>query len=120
MLRQYLTPKWLGGHLFTVAAIVVCVWLGWWQLARFESPTGGAQNAAYALQWPVFAGFFAFFWYRAVRDARGGPVPRLRPPPVRASDEQRELIRQHEAADPQLAAYNRYLAELNAGTARTS
>lgn len=34
--RFLLTPRWLGNTLFAVAAIVVCLWLGSWQLGRFE------------------------------------------------------------------------------------
>lgn len=107
------SPRWILGHLFAVAAFLTCLWLGWWQFGRFETPTGGPQNAAYALQWPVFAGFVLFFWYRAIRDGLGPQQPRVTPPPARPSEEAQEQIRRDEQADPQLAAYNRYLAELN-------
>ncbi|MBO1418895.1 SURF1 family protein [Streptomyces sp. FH025] len=36
MYRFLLTPRWLGGTALAVAAVVVCVWLGSWQLGRFE------------------------------------------------------------------------------------
>ncbi|CAN5779468.1 hypothetical protein BH18ACT7_BH18ACT7_10910 [soil metagenome] len=114
MRRLLFSPRWILGHLLAVAAFATCLWFGWWQLARFDSPTGGPQNAAYALQWPVFAGFVAFFWYRAVRDglrAEPGPKPpRLVAQPSAATQER---IRQDEERDPQLAAYNRYLADLH-------
>lgn len=34
--RFLLTPRWLGGTALAVAAVAVCVWLGTWQLGRFE------------------------------------------------------------------------------------
>jgi cytochrome oxidase assembly protein ShyY1 len=34
--RFLLTPRWLGIHLFAVLAIPACIWLGVWQLSRFE------------------------------------------------------------------------------------
>lgn len=105
------------GHLLAVAGFLICLRLGWWQWDRFESPTGGVQNAAYALQWPVFGVFVLFFWYRALRDELH-PQPRRSPPSgaIQGADS-RDQIRLDEQADPELAAYNRYLAELNARAA---
>jgi cytochrome oxidase assembly protein ShyY1 len=34
--RFLLTPRWLGLTLFAVAAVPVCIWLGLWQLGRFD------------------------------------------------------------------------------------
>ena len=36
MYRFLFTPRWLGNTVFAVAAIAVCLWLGTWQLGRFE------------------------------------------------------------------------------------
>ncbi|MDH6132718.1 cytochrome oxidase assembly protein ShyY1 [Kitasatospora sp. MAA4] len=36
MYRFLLTPRWLGNTVLAVAAIAVCLWLGSWQLGRFE------------------------------------------------------------------------------------
>jgi cytochrome oxidase assembly protein ShyY1 len=38
--RFLLTPRWLGGTVLAVAAIVTCLWLGSWQLGRFEARVG--------------------------------------------------------------------------------
>lgn len=102
------------GHLLAISAFAVCVLLGWWQLARFESPTGGVQNAAYALQWPLFGVFALFFWIRAMRDSVERRVPVRFTGQGRATTEASAQIRRDEQDDPELAAYNRYLAELSA------
>lgn len=55
MYRFLLTPRWIGGHLFAVAAVVACLWLGTWQLGRFEDrvqthhDTGRAASASSAV-----------------------------------------------------------------------
>ncbi|MGW5384260.1 transcriptional regulator [Nocardia sp. NPDC003963] len=41
--------------------------LGWWQWERFSSASGTAQNLGYALQWPLFAGFALYAYFRFVR-----------------------------------------------------
>ncbi|MGF1432270.1 SURF1 family protein [Kitasatospora sp. LaBMicrA B282] len=50
MYRFLLTPRWLGGTVLAIAAIAVCLWLGSWQLSRFEgrvSPHHAAAPAAH-------------------------------------------------------------------------
>lgn len=41
--------------------------LAYWQLSRFESATGSAQNLGYAFQWPAFAFFFIYTYRRFIR-----------------------------------------------------
>ncbi|MBA2389663.1 MAG: hypothetical protein H0V67_05340 [Geodermatophilaceae bacterium] len=110
MRRILLSPAWLIGHVLAVSAFATCLWLGWWQLARFESETGGVQNAGYALQWPVFGAFALFFWARVIRSELH---PR-EPVPLPSTGGPRPRLILDEDADPELAAYNRYLAELHA------
>jgi DNA-binding transcriptional regulator of glucitol operon len=104
-----------------VLSLAACVGLAWWQWTRFESATGTWQNLGYVLQWPLFGIFPAFMVWRlnklraGQREDESGaasaatPVaPKLTPgpppPPAERQDED----------DPELAAYNRYLAELDA------
>lgn len=54
MYRFLVTPRWLGINLLTLLAIPVCVWLGCWQLGRFEDRAtpqreGGQRPAAAAV-----------------------------------------------------------------------
>jgi hypothetical protein len=94
--------------------------LGWWQLGRAAG--GNTLSWAYTVQWPVFAGFVAFVWVGEVRRELRGRHP---VGPARAADEvpsrppARRPVRVESRAaatadDPELAAYNAYLAWLNA------
>ncbi|MER7751102.1 SURF1 family protein [Kitasatospora sp. NPDC097643] len=49
MYRFLLTPRWLGGTALAVAAVAVCVWLGSWQLGRFEDRVSSHKEAARAV-----------------------------------------------------------------------
>jgi len=120
--RVLLTPKWLGWHAFAVAAVVGMLWLGDWQFHRAES--GNGLSWAYTFEWPIFAVFAVVFWAKTIRDE-------LNPPAAPAQAEGIELPASagvgpgpagrdgqdsragQEADDPELAAYNAYLARLN-------
>lgn len=114
--------------------LIGCGLLAWWQWNRFESATGTLQNLGYVLQWPLFGLFpFYMFWrmrrLAASRDAanpagtaessaaESAPAPAARrrragPPPWQAPRPRTPLP--DDEPDEELAAYNRYLAELNA------
>jgi DNA-binding transcriptional regulator of glucitol operon len=106
-------------------SLVICTGLAWWQWQRFESATGSWQNLGYVLQWPLFGLFPAFlFWrlrrLRAQHTAEAGTTApaearRTGPdlPPVPATRRPAAAVRDDDE-DPELAAYNRYLAQLNA------
>ena len=115
--RFVLRPGWLLLHAFTIAAVITMILLGRWQLHVSESKHFNLQNFGYSLQWWLFAGFAAFFWWRIVRDAaRREPTP-AEPEP--AADEPVAYRRYvmptapEPTDDPQLRAYNEYLARLN-------
>jgi len=44
--RFLLTPRWLGLHLFALLAVPLCIWLGVWQLSRFEQRTHTGDHRA--------------------------------------------------------------------------
>ena len=46
MYRFLLTPRWLGINLLALLAVPVCVWLGVWQLGRFEVRTHAGGHSA--------------------------------------------------------------------------
>jgi DNA-binding transcriptional regulator of glucitol operon len=97
-----------------IIAAAGCLALAWWQWTRFESASGSFQNLGYALQWPVFAGFCVYGYYKFVRYEETPPEPKHdtvteipagllpeRPKPTTYFDD-----------DPALREYNAYLAEL--------
>lgn len=43
---------------FLAVAVVACIALAYWQWTRFQAGSGTFQNLGYALQWPLFGGFF--------------------------------------------------------------
>jgi DNA-binding transcriptional regulator of glucitol operon len=132
MMRRLLTPRWMAFTALMFTAAVVSVWLAWWQLERYEGSGGSFQNLGYTLQWPVFGAFAVYLWWRLLRDAaKSKPpanantesdvaeenpavpsVPEQTPAAVQTDQGEAKSKNTVEDADPELAAYNRYLAEL--------
>ena len=103
-------------------AAAVFVALGEWQYDRSQSAVGDFQNLGYALQWPLFAVFAVFAWWRVLRleQLRAGgepssPTPEPSPPPRPAPHAQPV---QEDDPDDELAAYNAHLARLAARDAQ--
>ena len=109
MFSRLLTPKWLLLHVLVAVLFVATFFLGYWQLSKAEAG-GGAVNWSYALQWPLYGFMGLWFYLRMVRielhrdpdeDEPGKAVVLYQRPRIDTS------------GDPELAAYNAYLAELN-------
>lgn len=89
--------------------------LAWWQWTRYESTSGSFQNLGYALQWPMFAGFCVYGYYKFVRYEEAPP---LTPGHDRPTEIPAGLLPERATAatpfdeDPALRQYNAYLAEL--------
>ncbi len=107
-------------HLLTLVLVVAFFWLGWWQLTRAQD--GNTLSIGYAFEWPVFAVFTAAVWGWLCRDAvrkdRAVPVTVAPVNPSRVPDELVLPTTSVAAApaeddDPQLAAWNKMLAEMN-------
>jgi hypothetical protein len=129
--RILLSPKWLAGHLFVIAAVLVMLRLGLWQWHRSQSGHGGIQNYAYAFQWPCFAIFAIVLWVKTIRleaaelDEDGEPATtsRLNARPLPEPDIKRgpgvrigisTVPTAPDEDDAEVTAYNAYLARLNA------
>lgn len=133
VVRRVLTPGWLVLHVLAVLAVAVMLWLAGWQLVR--GMDGNSISWGYALQWPVFAGFAVFVWIREVRrtvrpeatdvdTSPNAPSPESADAPYTGQPQfRRPVITRRvpahtapavEEDDPEVAAYNRYLAWLNA------
>ncbi len=106
---RLLTPKWVLLHLLVVALFVATWFLGYWQLSKAEDG-GGAVNWSYALQWPLYGLMGVWFYARMARDE-------LHRDPESDSPGHAVVLYQRPridtTGDPELAAYNAYLAELN-------
>lgn len=117
-----ITPRWLAWHAFAVLAAWGMLWLGDWQFHRAEG--GNALSWAYTFEWPVFTTFGVIFWAKTIIDEYRSPG-RAAKAGVGAALTQVESMALPPAAhtpaghddqaddDPELAAYNSYLAKLN-------
>ncbi|KGH47312.1 MULTISPECIES: metalloprotease [Modestobacter] len=109
MYRRLLSPGWLFMHLVVVALFVMTFFLGYWQLTKAEAG-GGAVNWSYALQWPLY-GFMGLGFYLKMAKDELARDPADDEPGASLVLYQRPRI--DTTGDPELAAYNAYLAELN-------
>jgi DNA-binding transcriptional regulator of glucitol operon len=120
--RVLLRPGWVFRHVAVVILVVSFLGLGWWQVTRAVS--GNLLSYAYAVEWPVFAGFAIFVWVKEMRRALAAADPRdeatPRPVPTPRSAPRRAGAAYDDSDDPELAAYNRYLAWLAANPDRSS
>jgi hypothetical protein len=123
-----ITPHWLAWHAFAVAAAWGMLWLGDWQFHRAEG--GNALSWAYTFEWPLFVIFGVVFWAKTIADefktrkaadeaaALPQPGPAATPPSVSLPAAAHTAVSEDvfdDDEDPELAAYNAYLAGLSSG-----
>jgi len=103
--RVWFSPRSVGLHLLLLALTPTFILLFLWQVRRATS--GNTLSWAYVFEWPFFLAYALYMWWRLVHEPtaeRPDPgVPGA--PPLPGGDE---------VEDEELAAYNRYLAELDA------
>jgi DNA-binding transcriptional regulator of glucitol operon len=123
------TPAWIARHVLAVVLVVAFLGLGWWQFSRAAG--GNTLSWGYTFEWPVFAAFVVFLWFREVQhEIRGsGPAPQQ----GKQQETERPATAERKAAgitvgrpvrvpvaaarsedDPELTAYNDYLSWLAA------
>lgn len=92
------------------AFMALCIW----QITRAVG--GNTLSWAYVFEWPIFAGYAIYMWWRFVHEAAEGTPP---PAPAEhgaggpdASDADPGRAARQEKEDAELAAYNDYLAQL--------
>lgn len=91
--------------------------LAWWQWTRYESNSGTFLNLGYALQWPMFAAFCVYAYFKFVRLEEAPPT--YEPADTdHATEIPAGLLPERPKAaapaddDPTLREYNAYLADL--------
>ncbi|MCU1595965.1 MAG: hypothetical protein JWO12_3357 [Frankiales bacterium] len=110
MLRLLVAPRWLLRHVLVVAAVGACYGFGRWQYGR-ALHRHSILNWSYTIEWTLFGLFAVLCWGWFLRDdLRGGPPPE-EPQPVQTYHPTAQPVSDDE--DPELAAYNRMLLELN-------
>jgi hypothetical protein len=126
-MRGLWTPAWIVRHVLALVLVGGFLALGWWQFSRATG--GNTLSWGYTVEWPVFAVFVAFLWVREVQLERRGDRPRALDAPdgcagARGGDPTAVRVGRpvivpaspgdRPEDDPELAAYNAYLAWLNA------
>ncbi len=119
--------RWLGRralrlHLALVIAVPGCLAAGGFELSRALS--GNALSWVYVFEWPFFAGFACYLWWRLLHeDEQGGGTAAIPPDPHAfapadvadpAGAGGGARAGAPKPADPQLQAWNEYLARLHA------
>lgn len=106
---RLLTPRWVLLHLLVVALFVATFFLGYWQLTKAEAG-GGAVNWSYALQWPLYGLMGLGFYVKILRDELTRHPDEDEPGSALVLYQRPRI---DTSGDPELAAYNAHLAELN-------
>ncbi|MGA3216681.1 MAG: hypothetical protein ABSD97_13470 [Acidimicrobiales bacterium] len=97
-------------HLTAIIVVPGCLALGWWQLHRALS--GNALSWAYTIEWPFLAGYGVYMWWKILHEQPTKEATASSE--VGAGDPSGASTHfEDDTEDDELAAYNRYLAELN-------
>ena len=114
--RSWFSPRALRLHAVILVVVPAFMALCIWQIDRATS--GNELSWAYVFEWPFFAAYAVYMWWRLLHAVPEGTAPpvtagaasggraetRLDAAPAETAQGQRE--------DAELAAYNDYLAQL--------
>jgi DNA-binding transcriptional regulator of glucitol operon len=113
--RVWLSPRALKLHAVILVVVPAFMALCVWQIYR--AVNGNSLSWAYVFEWPLFAGYAIYMWWRFVHEKpepseatvspnghAGAPSPSASPAGAPAAEATRE--------EAELAAYNEYLARL--------
>ncbi|WP_250642607.1 hypothetical protein [Frankia sp. AiPa1] len=73
MRRLLFAPSWIARHLLALTLVAVFIRMGIWQFTKGESPQGTMQNLFYGIEWPIFAIFVLYWWFRMIKEALSPP-----------------------------------------------
>ncbi len=122
MRERWLSKRAISLHVLLAICVPGCLIAGWWQV--HVALAGNSLGWVYSVEWPFFACFGTYVWWNLIHDNTDAVGTRAlieagrrlagrsgADLPVEASDELRQQIA---AEDPDMAAYNAYLASLAA------
>ncbi|HXP32790.1 MAG TPA: hypothetical protein VN820_02190 [Acidimicrobiales bacterium] len=113
------TRVWFSRRALKLHAVILIVVPGFlalclWQVSR--AVDGNTLSWAYVFEWPLFAGYAVYMWWRLVHEApEGTPPPASAGDPAGGPDASTSADPAGDALqeeDSDLAAYNAYLAQL--------
>ncbi|HXQ19973.1 MAG TPA: hypothetical protein VN781_10160 [Acidimicrobiales bacterium] len=116
MRTRWWSPRAIGLHVVLLIVVPTFLVLCDWQVRRALG--GNELSWAYVFEWPFFAGYAVFVWWKLVHETLlpndgSGTQSEVADPPG-TELERTEATEEDPEEDPELAAYNRYLAELHA------
>jgi hypothetical protein len=109
--RTWFSRRAISLHLVLIVLLPAFSVLCWWQIDRALS--GNELSWVYVFEWPFFGVYAIYMWWRFLHDP-GGAAP---PPGTRTRRTPKESKGRTGTApseEAELAAYNRYLQELDA------
>jgi DNA-binding transcriptional regulator of glucitol operon len=116
--QVWLSPRALRLHAVILVLVPGFMALCIWQLTRAVG--GNSLSWAYVFEWPIFAAYAVYMWWRIVHE----PITEVVPDPVGADATATNgtgpdatvvaADAKQAAEDADLAAYNEYLAQLAA------
>ena len=116
--KVWLSPRALKLHAVILIVVPGFMALCIWQLSRALG--GNSLSWAYVFEWPLFAGYAVYMWWRILHEVPDAAEPQAAEPaaeapaapapPATPAQAARQETQEKEDAD--LAAYNAYLAEL--------
>jgi hypothetical protein len=117
--RVWLSRRSLKLHAVILIVVPAFMALCVWQIYRAVG--GNTLSWAYVFEWPIFAGYAVYMWWRFLHEAAEDTPPRVSAdggpggPTAPADAEERRTRHEdedEERQDAELAAYNAYLAQL--------
>ena len=112
MRNRWLTAGSVKLHVVAVVAIGAMLGLFWWQLQR--ALAGNNLSWAYAVEWPLFALYAAYLWWRLLHEQpEFADTKTTRRREARAARKQAEADSRAVTEEAELAAYNEYLDRLS-------
>ncbi len=114
--RVWLSPRALKLHAVILVVVPAFMALCVWQIYR--AVDGNSLSWAYVFEWPLFAGYAIYMWWRFVHEkpeqteetaSENGHVDA---PSQSQAGSRAELPAQAAQEEAELAAYNEYLARL--------